>query len=361
MQAAQATKEKMSLPVFSLAASAAAAAATKSDETNPSPRTYATPPAAAWLRFFTGLTGNSPPGLGLPTAVVYPGLGPAISNTATGLAHPLYDDRVQPRCTGKERDAETNLDYFGFRHFSGAEGRFAGPDPQNQILIRQNSIEGGLPEQAADNFFWGFLENPQNWNRYTYVRNNPLAFSDPTGGAPVPGDGHHLIVLRDTISNPLARAFAEAVKTGGPNPPSNVWGEAHMAYNEAEQAMLSAEEQVLGHSDYWSLSQWKDFAAKLLNSDEPAIKNFLDTIERESPGARAKLAAAISAFQATAALRAQLAAWIVGGNLTNLLRMPLLIFIDLRPVTNPEYRENEEIKRTVGPKCLKRRDGTCVI
>lgn len=30
--------------------------------------------------------------------------------------------------TGKERDAETGLDYFGARYFSGAQGRFTSPD-----------------------------------------------------------------------------------------------------------------------------------------------------------------------------------------------------------------------------------------
>jgi RHS repeat-associated protein len=30
--------------------------------------------------------------------------------------------------TGKERDAETGLDYFGERYYSGAQGRFTTPD-----------------------------------------------------------------------------------------------------------------------------------------------------------------------------------------------------------------------------------------
>jgi hypothetical protein len=94
MSAAQATKEKMSLSVFSLAGSVAPAATTKNDETNPIPQTHTTPLAADWLRFFHQPTGNSPPSLRLPTAVLYKGLGSAISNTATGLAHPFYDFRV---------------------------------------------------------------------------------------------------------------------------------------------------------------------------------------------------------------------------------------------------------------------------
>jgi len=30
---------------------------------------------------------------------------------------------------GKERDAETGLDYFGARYYSAAQGRFVSPDP----------------------------------------------------------------------------------------------------------------------------------------------------------------------------------------------------------------------------------------
>lgn len=68
--------------------------------------------------------------------------------------------------TGKERDAETGLDYFEARYFSGAQGRFTSPD---QPLLDQNPFE------------------PQSWNLYGYVRNNPLIFWDPTGQACVVG------------------------------------------------------------------------------------------------------------------------------------------------------------------------------
>ena len=62
--------------------------------------------------------------------------------------------------TGKERDAETGLDYFGARYFSGAQGRFtSADDPFND-------------QDTSD---------PQSWNLYGYVRNNPLTSIDPTG------------------------------------------------------------------------------------------------------------------------------------------------------------------------------------
>ena len=42
---------------------------------------------------------------------------------------PTSPDTVSEKFTGKERDAETGLDYFGARYFSAAQGRFTSPDP----------------------------------------------------------------------------------------------------------------------------------------------------------------------------------------------------------------------------------------
>lgn len=70
--------------------------------------------------------------------------------------------------TGKERDAETNLDYFGARYMSAAQGRFSSPDPFIPIGLK--------PKE-----FLGWISNPQRWNRYAYALNNPLRFIDPTG------------------------------------------------------------------------------------------------------------------------------------------------------------------------------------
>lgn len=78
-----------------------------------------------------------------------------------------YDCDVLPLCapqfTGKERDAETGLDYFVARYYGSNLGRFMTPDPQ----FVQSRMFG----------------DPQSWNLYGYVRNNPLRFIDPTGEA----------------------------------------------------------------------------------------------------------------------------------------------------------------------------------
>ncbi|NMB99270.1 MAG: RHS repeat-associated core domain-containing protein [Thermoanaerobaculaceae bacterium] len=62
--------------------------------------------------------------------------------------------------TGQERDEFTNYDYMHARFYSSSIGRFLRPDP----LMRSAK-----------------LEEPQSWNRYSYVENNPIAFVDPTG------------------------------------------------------------------------------------------------------------------------------------------------------------------------------------
>jgi RHS repeat-associated protein len=127
--------------------------------TNPIPQ-----PDAATRFFKTNptfqLAQNSRLGHQLPTAILYQGLGVAISNNAISFRHPLYDSHVRPRCTGKERDAETGLDFFGARYFSGPQGRFTSPD-----------------KPFADQK----IPDPQSWNLYAYVRNNPLKYVDEQG------------------------------------------------------------------------------------------------------------------------------------------------------------------------------------
>ncbi|PYV75417.1 MAG: hypothetical protein DMG97_06450, partial [Acidobacteria bacterium] len=63
--------------------------------------------------------------------------------------------------TGYESDSESSLDYASARHFSSTLGRFMQPDPLS-----------------------GSIGNPQSWNRYAYVYNNPLNTTDPSGMCP---------------------------------------------------------------------------------------------------------------------------------------------------------------------------------
>jgi RHS repeat-associated protein len=81
-------------------------------------------------------------------------------NTASGMPVCLWREGTGSRSSGKERDAETGLDFFLARYYSGAQGRFLSPDPGNA---------GASPE------------DPHSWNAYAYARNNPLIYTDPDG------------------------------------------------------------------------------------------------------------------------------------------------------------------------------------
>jgi RHS repeat-associated protein len=67
-----------------------------------------------------------------------------------------------PFLTQKERDIETVLDYFGARYYASTQGRFTSVDPGNY--------------QA-----WLDTRDPQSWNAYSNVNNNPLARVDHDG------------------------------------------------------------------------------------------------------------------------------------------------------------------------------------
>lgn len=67
-------------------------------------------------------------------------------------------DLPSQRFTGQQRDAEEGLDYFVARSYQTRTGRFTTIDPLG-----------------------GSAGNPQSWNRYSYVANNPLGAVDPTG------------------------------------------------------------------------------------------------------------------------------------------------------------------------------------
>jgi RHS repeat-associated protein len=67
--------------------------------------------------------------------------------------------------TGKERDNETQLDYFGARYYSNSLGRFITPD--------WAAKPAAVP--------YAVLDDPQSLNLYSYVRDIPTSKTDPDG------------------------------------------------------------------------------------------------------------------------------------------------------------------------------------
>lgn len=71
--------------------------------------------------------------------------------------------------TGQEKDSETGLNYYDARYY----------DPHLQRFIQPDTL---LPD----------IYDPQQLNRYSYARNNPLKYTDPTG---------HWAWLNNLVSN----------------------------------------------------------------------------------------------------------------------------------------------------------------
>jgi RHS repeat-associated protein len=61
--------------------------------------------------------------------------------------------------TGHQRDTESGLDYMMARYYSSSLGRFTAVDPGDDANQQE----------------------PQSWNGYVYVRDNPIDSTDPTG------------------------------------------------------------------------------------------------------------------------------------------------------------------------------------
>ncbi len=80
-----------------------------------------------------------------------------------GMELTPWTDGESHKFTGNERDTESGLDNFGARYNSSGLGRFMSADPLK--------IGGDVVD----------LSNPQAWNAYTYVINNPLNVVDPDG------------------------------------------------------------------------------------------------------------------------------------------------------------------------------------
>lgn len=77
---------------------------------------------------------------------------------ALRLDHTTTAYRNPYKFTGKELDGDSGLYYYSARYYNAEIGRFISQDPWE-----------------------GDLKDPQSLNRYSYVRNNPLRYIDPTG------------------------------------------------------------------------------------------------------------------------------------------------------------------------------------
>ncbi len=107
------------------------------------------------------------PHQGVPSckSALHQGIDERNSTAAIGIRASAQLNRIGSRYTGKERDAESGLDYFGARYYSSNMGRWMSPDWADK------------PEAVP----YSSLDNPQSLNLYGYVGNNPLSMADADG------------------------------------------------------------------------------------------------------------------------------------------------------------------------------------
>jgi RHS repeat-associated protein len=85
---------------------------------------------------------------------------PSVGNRSNASLQYSSGDSVRQTFTGYQKDDETSLDFAEARMYENRYGRFTAIDP----LLAS-----------------GKLGDPQSFNRYSYVENNPLSFTDKSG------------------------------------------------------------------------------------------------------------------------------------------------------------------------------------
>jgi RHS repeat-associated protein len=150
----------------------------------------------------------------------------------------VNNDSNHYKFTGKERDGETQLDYFGARYYSNGLGRFVTPD------------WSAMPEPVP----YADLTDPQSLNQYSYVRNLPTTKFDADGHCDwcqqlknkLLGNGwktdaqviedHRQQMINDFSARP---DFQKQLKEMKPDQVDKLWGCLHST--ECTQQMVDAD------------------------------------------------------------------------------------------------------------------------
>jgi len=223
------------------------------------------------------------------TTTYYQGdqLGSARMLTAAG-GWPLSSDTFYPfgqeaalsssvnhyKFTGKERDTESGLDYFGARYLSSSMGRFMSPDPDTGTLIH--------------------ILNPQRWNMYAYALNNPLTMTDPTGkdaaainfSGMVAGLGHEGILSISPDGSAQYARFGPAEQTA-----SGGWGLDEPGEVQTSTTLPTVQFGANGLPTDASMAALKGALAKIENVSPSTVRiNYFKTTSQETANLNAWIA-----------------------------------------------------------------------
>jgi RHS repeat-associated protein len=127
-------------------------------------------------------------GRGIQTTMAYAPFGEGYAGGSPTFVT-FTSDGYAPLVDPGQNDNGT-LDDFVFRHYSPGQGRWISPDPAGVAAVSPT--------------------NPQTWNRYAYVANNPLSYIDPTGLFCVWDDGSY-----DSSDDPETGTADSCASAGG--------------------------------------------------------------------------------------------------------------------------------------------------
>jgi RHS repeat-associated protein len=155
-----------------------------------------------------------------------------------------------PAFTGQQYDIETGLYYYRARYYNPILGRFIQPD-----TIVQDPFD------------------PQSWNRYAYVRNNPLKYVDPSG---------HTIVI--VLDQPGAEQKLSDGSTGSGGDPGVGGHDGGQSYGNNSGGLVGASVSIPGPYVFGGLNAGNN-AWNILNSTLNLVHGFNRVVDVLSAGA----------------------------------------------------------------------------
>ena len=179
-----------------------------------------------------------------------PGSGPRQQITEYGGP----GDGERQKFTSKERDTETGLDFFETRYYSSTQGRFTSPDS-----------------------FGGRSVNPQTFNLYSYTKNNPLKYIDPSGH--VPQDPNKGLPNCSTGQAPCASNGNDVtLESKKPTIWSRMWGSVKSLWNFNQKTIAIAKASG-GFGAIGLAGTWGPMLRRYLASKSETYKSYVDTMD----------------------------------------------------------------------------------